>query len=189
MYLFFDTETNGLPKRWKAPLTDLNNWPRLVQIAWILFDKNGSELDRNDHIVKPVGFTIPASAHAIHGITTERAIEEGIDLADVMSEMNQQIGKSTFLVAHNMAFDEKIVGAEFLRSGLLNSVAAKKKICTMESSVDYCKIPGKYGFKWPKLIELHTQLFGKGFDGAHDAAADIDATANCFWEMKKRGVI
>jgi hypothetical protein len=36
MYLFFDTETTGLPKSWKAPVTDVNNWPRLVQLAFLL---------------------------------------------------------------------------------------------------------------------------------------------------------
>jgi len=30
MYLFFDTETTGLPRNWKAPVTDLDNWPRMV---------------------------------------------------------------------------------------------------------------------------------------------------------------
>lgn len=189
MYLFFDTETNGLPRNWKAPLTDLHNWPRLVQIAWILFDEKGNELDRNDHIVIPVGFTIPPSASKVHGISDQRAKEEGIDLSIVLNEMHQQIQKADYMVAHNLAFDEKIIGAEFLRQSMLNSLASKKRICTMEATVDYCKIPGKYGFKWPKLIELHTKLFGKGFDGAHNAAADIDATANCFWELKKRGVI
>ena len=34
MYLFFDTETTGLPKRWNAPVTDLENWPRSFAGAW-----------------------------------------------------------------------------------------------------------------------------------------------------------
>ena len=38
MYLFFDTETTGLPRNWKAPVTHLNNWPRMIQIAWIACD-------------------------------------------------------------------------------------------------------------------------------------------------------
>ena len=27
MIFFFDTETTGLPRNWKAPITDIDNWP------------------------------------------------------------------------------------------------------------------------------------------------------------------
>lgn len=189
MYLFFDTETNGLPKSWKAPVTDLSNWPRLVQIAWILFDEQGNELERNDHIVKPVGFSIPSDSSSIHGISTARAIAEGIDLQAVLDEFDAKIAKAEHLVAHNMAFDEKIVGAEFLRSKMQNSIAAKRKICTMLGTKDFVAIPGNFGNKWPTLHELHHKLFAQGFEEAHNAAADIQATAKCFWEAKKRGIL
>ena len=189
MYLFFDTETNGLPKRWKAPVTDVSNWPRLVQIAWVLFDEAGNELDRNDHIIRPDGFTISRQSSAIHRITTARANAEGVELRPVLDEFEVQLGKATYLVAHNMSFDEKIVGAEFLRNGMPNHIASKQKICTMKSMVDYVAIPGSYGYKWPKLGELHQKLFGHGFEEAHDAAADINATAKCFWEARRLGVL
>lgn len=64
MYLFFDTETTGLPKRWNAPVTDLENWPRLVQLAWIMYDDRGNMLESRDVIVKPEGFTIPSGSFA-----------------------------------------------------------------------------------------------------------------------------
>lgn len=32
-YLFFDTETTGLLKSWKASLSDPVNWPHIVQNA------------------------------------------------------------------------------------------------------------------------------------------------------------
>jgi DNA polymerase III subunit epsilon len=125
MYLFFDTETNGLPKNWKAPVTDLLNWPRLVQIAWVLFDNDGNEVKRNDYIIKPIGFTIPYEASKVHGITTERAESEGVDLKLSLDEFNEQLERATHLVAHNMSFDEKIIGAEFLRIGYNNPVPDK----------------------------------------------------------------
>lgn len=98
------------------------------------------------------------------------------------------IEKSKFLVAHNMSFDEKIVGAEFLREGIENTLFEKDRICTMEASTDYCQIPGPYGNKWPKLSELYFELFESNFEEAHNAAVDIKATAKCFWEMKKIGL-
>ena len=189
MYLFFDTETTGLPRNWKAPVSDLNNWPRLVQLAWLHYDKDGNKTGGNSFIIRPVGFTIPPDASRVHGISTERAMSEGVALQDVLNEFQTLISKSNYLVAHNISFDEKIVGAEFLRNKMTNSIALMNKICTMEKSTNYCKLDGPYGYKWPKLTELHSKLFGKGFDEAHNAAVDINATAKCFWEMRKLGLL
>ena len=61
-YLFFDTETTGVPKNYKAPITDLDHWPRLVQLGWILCDEQGSELQTGNDIIKPNGFIIPEAA-------------------------------------------------------------------------------------------------------------------------------
>ena len=72
---------------------------------------------------------------------------------------------------------------------MMTSLFLKPKCCTMKSSTNYCKLPGKKGFKSPRLAELHQILFGEGFDNAHNALADVEATARCFWELKKRGVL
>ncbi len=189
MYLFFDTETTGLPSNWQAPVTDLANWPRLVQVAWILFDESGNEIERGDHIIKPIGFSIPLDASNIHGITTEKANSDGVNLRYVLDEFDNQLEKAAYLVAHNIAFDEKIMGSEFLRNNMLNSIPLKRKICTMLSTTDYVGIPGYYGNKWPKLSELHNKLFGFDFDEAHNAAADINATAKCFWKARELGIL
>lgn len=189
MYLFFDTETTGLPKSWKAPVTDLENWPRLVQIAWLLYDAKGNQLASESHIVKPEGFTIPTDSARIHGISTERALAEGLPIHDVLVQFKDAVSGAETLVAHNMQFDEKIVGAEFLRANTPNILEGKEKICTMLTSVSLCNIEGQYGPKWPKLSELHEELFGEGFNEAHNAAVDISATAKCFWEMKKLNIL
>lgn len=190
-YLFFDTETTGLPSNWQAPVSDLGNWPRLVQIAWVLYE-NGVEVSNGDFIIKPDGFSIPADSSNIHGITTEIAEKEGVLLEIVLNKFQDLVARADFLVAHNISFDEKIVGAEFLRKNMPNSLLAKKTICTKEMSTNFCAIPhinGHGGYKWPKLSELHLKLFGAEFIDFHNAFADVAATAKCFWEMKKRGII
>jgi len=189
MYLFFDTETTGLPKNYKAPASDLNNWPRLVQLAYHLYDNDGNKISEGDHIIKPEGFTIPIEASRIHGISNERANLEGISLLTVLQAFQTLIDQSDYLVAHNMSFDEKIVGAEFLRNKMQDSLASKRKICTMQSTTNFCALPGPYGYKWPKLSELHYKLFNSGFEEAHNASVDINATARCFWELKRLGKI
>ena len=79
MFLFFDTETTGLPQRWNAPVTDVDNWPRLVQLAWIMCDDKGNVIEERSDIIKPEGFSIPVEASRVHGITTIKAQEEGQD--------------------------------------------------------------------------------------------------------------
>ncbi len=189
MYLFFDTETTGLPRSWKAPLTDLNNWPRLVQLAFLLYDIDGDKISEGNFIIKPDGFIIPQDAAKIHGITTERAEKEGHPLLTVLEKFQNLIEQAKYLVAHNMAFDEKIISAEFLRNNMKNNISFKKKICTMKSATDFCAINWNYGYKWPKLSELHHKLFSTGFDDAHNASVDINVTAKCFWELKRLGKI
>lgn len=191
MYLFFDTETTGLPRDWNAPVTKLDNWPRLVQLAWLLYDESGNKLDERAHIIKPEGFLIPSEAVKVHGITTERALAEGENLRFVLEEFAKQVAEAKFLVAHNMSFDEKIMGAEFLRGEIENELFQTERICTMLSSIDFCRIPANSGsgFKWPRLSELHIKLFGKDFEDAHDALVDTNACARCFFELKEKDII
>ena len=189
-YLFFDTETTGLPRNWQSSASDLENWPRLVQIAWVLYE-NGVEASSRDFIIKPEGFSIPIDASNIHGITTERAEREGVVLQLVLNEFQDLVARADFLVAHNISFDEKIVGAEFLRKNMPNDLVSKKTICTKEISTNFCAIPnvhGRSGYKWPKLSELHLKLFGAELVEFHNAFADVNVLVKCFWELKKRGI-
>ena len=189
MFLFFDTETTGLPQYYNAPVENLDNWPRLVQIAWAVYDEDGSKLEDSEHIIKPEGFVIPEASSAIHGITTEVAQKDGKELGPVLKKFADAINESKAAVAHNMSFDEKIVGAEFLRKSIDHKLFDTLRICTKLASTDYCKLPGQYGYKWPKLSELHIKLFGEDFEDAHDALVDVEACARCFFELAKRGVI
>lgn len=189
MYLFFDTETTGLPKNWKAPITDTDNWPRLVQLAWLAYDAEGNQVAGENSIIKPVGFDIPEAVAKIHGITTDKAMFEGKPLEVVMALFRERIEQAEILVGHNISFDTNIIGAEFVRLGIPPVTPPRRKICTMMSSTRYCALPGRCGPKWPKLQELHNKLFSENFAEAHNAAADIGATARCFFELKRLGVI
>jgi DNA polymerase III epsilon subunit-like protein len=144
MYLFFDTETTGLPKRRNAPVHDLDNWPRLVQLAFLLYDKRGNKVEGGDYIVKPEGFTIPSEAANIHGISTQKVLKEGQPLITVLLEFEAALKQAKILVAHNMAFDQNVVGAELLRAGFPNYLERLPKICTMRRAANFCAIPSSY---------------------------------------------
>ena len=193
MYLFFDTETTGLPNSWSAPASQTTNWPRMVQLACLLYETNGTLVESRNFIIKPEGYTIPKDATDIHRITTERAMQEGVDLKTSLIDFQNLVSQATFLVAHNIDFDEKIIGAEFHRKLGNDPLPKKKRFCTMKNPmiIHFCAIPPKRNgsYKWPKLSELHYKLFKKQFEEAHDASVDIAATAKCFFALKEKGVI
>lgn len=188
-YLFFDTETTGLPKRYNSPSSDTDNWPRMVQLSWIMADEKGTEVSTGNYIIQPVGFSIPKEASDINGITTARAMAEGESLCYVMDRFMSDLDDARTIVGHNVEFDIKVVGAEMIRLGREDVVGKKPFVCTMKASTDFCKLHGKHGYKWPRLEELHRKLFHRGFRGAHDAMSDVGATLRCFFELKRLGII
>jgi DNA polymerase III subunit epsilon len=189
MYLFFDTETTGIPRNYKAPVTDLANWPRVVQLAFLQTDAAGMVLAAEEFVIKPDGFTIPADAAKIHGITTEHALKHGVPMQTALTEFLACLQSSKTLVAHNIAYDENVLGAEFLRAKLPNPLPKINRICTMQSTTNFCALPGPYGFKWPTLAQLHQKLFQHDFKDAHSALADVQACAKCFFQLQKLSII
>ncbi|MCR9017339.1 DNA polymerase III subunit alpha [Aquiflexum gelatinilyticum] len=191
MYIIFDTETTGLPRSYNAPMSDDDNWPRLVQIAWQLHDAKGKLLSNHNYIVKPEGFTIPYNAEKVHGISTARATKEGHALDKVLTVFHEDVEKANYLVGHNIGFDINVVGSEFLRKQIPMKLQSMKEMDTKDLSTDFCALPGGKGgkYKWPTLTELHHKLFGNGFQDAHDAAYDVAATAKCFFGLISQKVI
>ncbi len=189
MYLIFDTETTGLPKKWNAPVTDVDNWPRCVQLAWQLHDELGELIEHQDFLIKPEGYNIPYDAEQIHGISTRLAEEQGEDLKKVLHSFNEALAKAKFIVGQNLNFDINIMGSEFYRSGIETPLTEMPVLdtCT-ERTAGLCQIPGGKGgkFKLPTLTELHEELFGEPFVEAHNATADVEATTRCFLELIRR---
>ena len=133
---------------------------------------------------------IPKAASDVHGITTEFALENGKPLLDVIFAFGADLNQAECVIGHNLDYDLHIVGAEYVRLGYDSRIMfARPTLCTMQATIQYCNIPGRFGPKWPKLMELYTKLFGQEFDGAHDAMADIIATKECFFELIRRGVV
>lgn len=190
MYLIFDTETTGLPKRWDATVTDTANWPRAVQIAWQLHDEMGRLLDHQDYLITPDGYNVPYEAEQVHGISTELAAQQGLPMAEVLKRFNQALEKSVFIVGQNIGFDVNIMGCEFHRLAMQTNLLHLPVLdtCT-ETTAELLKLPGGRGgkFKLPTLTELHEYLFKEPFAEAHNATADVEATARCFFELIRQG--
>ncbi|GAB5398791.1 MAG: DNA polymerase III subunit alpha [Aureisphaera sp.] len=191
MYLIFDTETTGLPKNFNAPVTDTDNWPRCIQIAWQLHDEMGKVVSHEDYLIQPDGFDIPYDSERIHGISTDLAREQGIPLEEASIRFAEALAKAKFIVGQNVGFDVNIMGCEFYRLGMDNPMPDMLVLdtCT-ETTAQLCQIPGGRGgkFKLPTLTELHQFLFDAPFAEAHNATADVEATTRCFLELVRRRI-
>lgn len=195
--LFIDTETTGLPINDKLPYSDLDNWPRLVQVALIIEDDNYGILAKRNIILKPDGYVIPESSTKVHGISNERAIRDGENRDKVISFLDLVLYNSDIIIGHNVSFDLNVIKSEIIRiKGMENALFTKKKhsvIDTMKIGANICKIPNlsfhsrlNQPYKYPKLDELYYKLFNKHFDNQHDAMADIQATYDCYYELKRK---
>lgn len=189
--LFFDTETTGVPKDYKASYTDVDNWPRVISLAWMLVDEDGNIIRQSYELVKPDGWVMPTEKFWLdNGYTQETNMEKGLPIEQLLDAFYEAKMEADFLAAHNLNFDHRIVWAEFIRAGR-EPRSGMTKICTMMKSTNVCKIPAANGrgFKWPKLEELHRHLFGCDFGNAHDASSDVVACMECFFELTRMGVI
>lgn len=190
MFLFFDTETTGLPVKgqYRNPTHPLT--PKLVELAAALYDSNGNELDSLVRIIKPYGFEIPVGASNVHGITTERANKEGVELQPIIEAFLNLVERSEKLVAHNAQYDQLILDRVMIDLAYEGDFyIGRPIICTKELTTPICRLPGFRGqFKWPTLQEAHLHFFGEEFASAHSALADVQACARIFFEGRKRGL-
>ena len=189
--LVYDVESNGKALNFKAPMTDLNNWVILGQLAWRVYARDSTLIKENQSLIKPDGWTIPVEEFFIeNNMSTERCETDGFPIESVFRLFLADFSTCSVIVCHNTAFDKNVLGAELIRYKMAPEKKAYTWICTMLSSVDFCQLPGRYGsFKWASLVELHQILFNKGFEGNHEALADVVACGDCLFELIKRGVI
>lgn len=188
MHLVFDTETTGLPI-WKEP-SDHPDQPHVVDIAWTLFAADGAEIERFDAIINPgPDVIIPDELAELHGITTERARDEGVTPSDVFERFVDTMGRTEQIVGHNVSFDlrmMRIMGARVTGEKWGTELPT---FCTMRRSTNVCRIlkakpRTSNDWKWPNLSEAMRHFFDEEHSDAHRARPDCDAAARIFFHLK-----
>lgn len=175
--LVFDTETTGVFD-YRSPAGSLHQ-PDVVQIAAILADDEKIYAKMN--VLVHTETDIPETAFEIHRIDRRLTAMAGISRTRACQMLHSLATKADVIVGHNIEFDIKIMTTAFIREGGNGTCLQKPTYCTMKKGTDICKIPNpnpKFkGYKWPKLQEIYKVLIHPdGFDGAHDALADVEAT-------------
>lgn len=188
--LFFDTETTGIiPRGVNDPCRQTAAYPHVVQLSWKIGDKEG------DYIIRPEGFTIPDEAAKVHGITTDRALAEGVPYKDAFLKFFADVQTADVLCAHNAHFDKSVIIAEYARMSnaaraerFAKFLSGKPLEDTMLKTVDFvgARFPNGNPGKFPRLEELYAKLFNGETFPAHNSMEDVRALAKCYWECKKR---
>lgn len=194
MILFYDTETTGLPD-FKAR-SDEPTQPHLVQLALVLHDDACVEIRGGSWIIKPDGWIIPPELTAIHGISQERAMDEGIPEWEAMEHFIQAANRTTLRVAHNENFDRRIMRIAMLRYGIERDVVefmeARPSFDTCRAALPIVNLPPTAKMmekrmmspKPPKLEECMKHFFDEDLPGAHDALVDTRACARVYWHLQ-----
>jgi DNA polymerase III subunit epsilon len=179
--LFFDTETSDLPDYNSGPG---RHQPHVVQLAAVLV--NGKDEQTLVTLIEPEGWTIHPEAQSKHGISLAKAQAEGIAIAQAVAQFDALLQQADLAVAHNVRFDRLLMDSEYLR--LRQRATWPETFCTMVQCTNILKLPGRYGYKWPRLEETHLHFFRKPLQNAHDALADVTACRAIFEEMVRRGL-
>ncbi len=196
--LVFDTETSGLPKRSGFerlyPAWDLSSYDtcRVIQLAWAVYTPDGHLMHQRSMYVRPEGFVLDASASAVHKISMETLLQEGESIRAVLKEFQKELAGAGIVVGHNARFDVHAVASEAWRCGMNELAAAMEGApvhCTMRLAREFCGARNQYGLKFPRLSELYKKLFGYEPAVQHDALADVEATAACYFALRQLGVV
>ncbi|MEO5909881.1 MAG: 3'-5' exonuclease [Pelobium sp.] len=186
-FLVIDTETSGLPKKWDVAYDIENNWPHILQVAWVVFDKNGKEIKSANYYLKNNGFKINKYAFNIHKITTEFLDLNGEDRKKILTKLAYDLQKyQPLIIGHFVELDLHMMNVEFHRFKIENSLNELPHFCTMKASVPYIKNPS---FKYLKLNRFYKTLFHKRPVKLHDALADAKLTAEIFFHLLEKGEV
>lgn len=185
--LFFDTETTG--KADFNALPSASHQPDMVQLGMILKDET-RVYACIDLLVCPE-VPVEPKAEEVHGISTVMAQRYGVPRRVATAMFMNLMYKAECIVAHNIDFDLRIMQTAMLREGISpEKLLAKSRFCTMKTSTDICQIPSPHKpgkFKWPTMQEAYKFLVDpNGFDGAHDAMADVTACSAVYYKILAR---
>jgi len=192
-YLFFDTETTGLPRSY-LPVTHPSQ-PYIVQLAAMLCDEGARVLGSFYWLIDN-DVEIPVEASNVHGITRWMCTAAGHRPDFVLECFLHFYARADMLVAHNCKFDMAMVETAFARGvlpGMTWKPLDKPCFCTMEASAPLVNLPPTpkmlaAGFnkpKAPKLAECVRHFFGEELAGAHDAMVDVGACKRVFFHLKE----
>jgi len=186
--LFIDIKTSDMPKRWNAPTTKVEEWPYILQIAWVVCRKSGEEVTRKDFYMKHEDIPIEDIASRLQGVTPENLKEKGEERRIVLYTLSADLQLyKPLIVAHFLEFDKRMLEVGFSREEIVRNFDDLPKFCTMLQTRKRADLLGSATYL--RLSELYETLLGKPMSNPHNAAAEAEATKDCFFALVARGKI
>jgi DNA polymerase-3 subunit epsilon len=179
MLCVYDTETTGLPSNHK----DL---PGIIQIAAILYDKDGNEIDTHNTRVNPElkDDQWEAGAIKVNGITPDMT-RDWPTFFQILPAFAKFMRRATVLSGYNiLGFDDDVLYKQLVRYGFeKNFPWPYHRLDVMDLAKAHHNEKGKRGNKRPKLTAIYKELFGEELEGAHDALNDVRGTGRVAFEI------
>lgn len=185
--IILDLETTGLINDRTKFFEYWNNTVydscRIVEIGyWYTpcFDPNIQQLNINNYIRKPTDFfDIPQGAVDVHGISYEKAINEGFlfnkimlnnkdDNGTICLSLYQILNTIDVFISHNTAFDFYVLLNELYRMKHFKTIQHLKNIRTNKNVICTCKHTG-----YKRLGNIYKSLFNCDVKVAHRAGDDV----------------
>lgn len=171
--LAWDTETTGPDP----------NFARIVTCTAIELGPNGIERT-HQWLVNP-GVEIPAGATAVHGITTARALEDGMDAGRAIFEITGLLALSMHrgvpVVGFNLAYDATVLDRECRRQGV-DSLDRRGTTGPMVDSHVLDKHCDPYR-RGKRTLGVTCERYGIDLGNAHDATADALGAARLAYKL------
>lgn len=188
MILFFDVSAISKVKNWKAEPTDTDNWPRMLHLAWQMYDDERKLVSFGNKIIKSDNQKITANVAKSTGVTQKQMTEDGVDLNSALLEFNEEVNKAKTIISFNWKYNASILLCEYKREKIKTDLDVKDSFCLMHESTYYCKLPSRYGgFKWPTLTQLYAKIYQAKLEGINQADTDVIACASCFYKLMDLG--
>lgn len=182
--LFIDTETSGLPKNWDLPYSAKGNWPHAVQFSWTIYTTDGRLIKQENHYINDQDFNVTPESVQVHGITRDFLDRNGEPRLRVMQLLSADLSAfDPVVIGHFIELDIHLAGAEYYRAGMENTIQQYPCYCTMQATRHLVRHHKK---KFLRLGDLYEQLFQRELGNQHNAYTDVNATAQCFFELLRR---
>lgn len=183
VFIAFDTETTGLIK---PEVTDIKKQPEIIELYMAkLLHRDDGEIEQIGEIntfLKPQYGEVSDVITKITGITPAMVKDAPTFLQMFPKIQEFHIGVHGW-IAHNCAFDTAMMANEIARIGkIVHFPFPPEKICTVQKTMHIEQ-------RRLTLTNLHKELFGTPFEGAHRAKDDVQALIRCYKECVKRGYI
>lgn len=189
MFICFDTETSGLVD-FKLP-ADHAQQPHMAELAAILFDDDGNEIESWSALIKPTGWVMEAEASKINKIT-DAMLVNGIPVTEALDRFDAMVARASMQIAFNIRYDDKIIRGARRRHGRPDGFGTVPVFCCMKGSTPICKLPptpkmvakGMTQNKTPNLGEAVKIILEREHIGAHRALDDVRATAQIYFKLR-----